>query len=54
VQQGKAVQDPLEVHDLPGNELGDREADDVTGPVDVGDDASHLTAGEPTGYEPEP
>ncbi|WND16409.1 hypothetical protein [Streptomyces violaceus] len=42
------------MHDLPGNELGDRETDDVTGPVDVGDDASHLTAGEPTGYEPEP
>jgi hypothetical protein len=34
------------VHHLPRDELGDREPDDIDGLVDVGDDTSHLCAGE--------
>jgi len=38
------------VHYLPGEEFGDRESDYVHGPVDVGDDAPHLRAGESAGF----
>lgn len=34
------------MHHLPRDELGDREPDDIDGLVDVGDDTSHLCAGE--------
>jgi hypothetical protein len=32
----------LQVHYLPGNELSNREPDDIDGLIDVGDDASYL------------
>ena len=39
----KALQDLLQVHHVPGNELSNREPDDIGGLVDVsGDDASYL------------
>jgi hypothetical protein len=38
----KALDDLLQVHHLPGNELSNREPDDIGGLVDVDDDASYL------------
>jgi hypothetical protein len=37
------------VHDLPGEELGDSQREDVGCCRDVGDDAPHLRAGQPFG-----
>ncbi len=44
--QRETVQDLLQVHDLPGKELRDREPDDIGRRVDVGDDAARLRAGQ--------
>ena len=44
--QREAVQELLQVHDLPGDELGDREPDYVHDGVEVGDDAPRLRAGQ--------
>jgi hypothetical protein len=38
----KALHDLLQVHHLPGNELSNREPDEIGGLVDVGEDASYL------------
>jgi hypothetical protein len=35
----------LQVHHLSGDELGDREPDDIDGLVDVADDAPRLRTG---------
>ena len=43
-EEREALENLLQVHDLPRDELGDREADDVDGLGDVGDDASDLCA----------
>jgi hypothetical protein len=45
----EAVEDPLEVHDLAGEELGDGEGDDVCCCGDVGNDAADLLAGQAVG-----
>lgn len=37
------------MHDLPGEELGDGQREDVGCCRDVGDDAPHLRAGQPFG-----
>jgi hypothetical protein len=42
------------VHDLPGDELGHRDPDDVGCGVEVGDDAPHLRCGQPARLRAEP
>jgi hypothetical protein len=38
------------VYDLPGDELGNGESDDIHGLIDVGDDASHLRNGQAVAF----
>ncbi len=52
--QREAVQDLLQVHDLPGKELRDREPDDIGRRIDVGDDATRLRAGQAARLGAEP
>jgi hypothetical protein len=49
-QQRKAGQELLQVHDLPGDEFGDGEPDDVGGGVEIGHDAPHLATGQPVRF----
>ena len=53
-KQREASQQLLQVHDLPGGELGDGEPDDVGNGVEVGDHAPHLRAGQPVRFSAEP
>jgi hypothetical protein len=50
----KALHDLLQVHHLPGNELSNREPDEIGGLVDVGEDASYLALVRPLGSAPRP
>ena len=38
------------MHDLAGDELGDRQSDDLSGLVDIGDDPPYLRAGQSAGF----
>jgi hypothetical protein len=48
--EGEALEDLLQVHHLSGDELGDREPDDIDGLVDVSDDAPRLCTGQPVRF----
>ena len=50
----EAFQDLLQVQDLSGEELGDREADDVGCRAYVGHDTTHVPAGQSVRYGTEP
>jgi len=54
-KQGKGGQELLQVHDLAGDDLGDREPDDLGHGVEAVDDAPHLGGGRPArlGAQPE-
>jgi hypothetical protein len=53
-KQRKAGQELLQVHDLAGDELGDREPDDVGDGVEVVNNAPHLGCGQPVRLSAEP
>jgi hypothetical protein len=53
-QQREARQQLLQVHDLPRDELGDGEPDDVGDGVEIGHDAPHLRTDQPVRFSAEP
>jgi hypothetical protein len=50
----KALHDLLQVHHLPGNELSNREPDEIGGLVDVGEDGRTWALVRPLGSAPRP